>query len=173
MEWIPRSQNDRADYLSRIIDSDDWGISNDLFNFIKDKFGHIEVDWFASSHNAKVNCFYSKFWNPGCAGVDAFAEHWGNRFGLFVPPVSVVHHVLKKMAFDYAKGVLVIPCWKSAIFWPLLCPNGTFIPQVTGFIDLPTSKNFFTKCKNGKGIFGNKDLNFNMVVLEVNFSDSH
>ena len=27
MEWIPRSQNDREDYLSRIYDADDWGLS--------------------------------------------------------------------------------------------------------------------------------------------------
>ena len=27
MEWIPRSQNDQADFLSRIYDPDDWGLS--------------------------------------------------------------------------------------------------------------------------------------------------
>ena len=31
MEWIPRSQNDQADYLSRIYDVDDWGLSLFLF----------------------------------------------------------------------------------------------------------------------------------------------
>ena len=27
MEWIPRSQNDQADFLSRVYDADDWGLS--------------------------------------------------------------------------------------------------------------------------------------------------
>ena len=27
IEWIPREMNDQADYLSRIVDFDDWGIS--------------------------------------------------------------------------------------------------------------------------------------------------
>lgn len=27
VEWLPRSENDRADYLSKIVDKDDWGIS--------------------------------------------------------------------------------------------------------------------------------------------------
>ena len=27
MKWIPRSQNDLADFLSRIFYSDDWGLS--------------------------------------------------------------------------------------------------------------------------------------------------
>ena len=31
MEWIPRSQNDQADYLSHIYDVDDWGLSLFLF----------------------------------------------------------------------------------------------------------------------------------------------
>ena len=31
MEWIPRSQNDQADYLSRIYDEDDWCLSLFLF----------------------------------------------------------------------------------------------------------------------------------------------
>lgn len=31
MEWIPSSQNDQADFLSRIYDADDWGLSPLLF----------------------------------------------------------------------------------------------------------------------------------------------
>ena len=31
MEWIPRTQNDKADFLSRICDSDDWGLSWNTF----------------------------------------------------------------------------------------------------------------------------------------------
>ena len=32
--WIPRDQNTHADYLSRIIDIDDWAISTEFFQFI-------------------------------------------------------------------------------------------------------------------------------------------
>jgi hypothetical protein len=31
VEWIPRTENERADFISRIVDFDDWGISEDLF----------------------------------------------------------------------------------------------------------------------------------------------
>ena len=27
IEWIPREMNDQTDYLSRVVDFDDWGIS--------------------------------------------------------------------------------------------------------------------------------------------------
>jgi hypothetical protein len=58
-----------------------------------------------------------------------------------------------KLACDHAHIVLVIPCWKSAIFWPFICPNGGFIKEVVDWFDLPTERHFYIKCKNGKGIF--------------------
>ena len=61
---------------------------------------------------------------------------------------------------DQAKCVLVIPLWKSAAFWPILCPEGQFIPDVIDWLDLPTSRNDYTRCKNLKGLFGNSDLKF-------------
>jgi len=30
MEWIPRSDNEVADYLSKIVDFDDWGELNEI-----------------------------------------------------------------------------------------------------------------------------------------------
>ena len=41
MDWIPRSQNDQADFLSRIYDPDDWGLSWDTFRKIDLLWGHI------------------------------------------------------------------------------------------------------------------------------------
>ncbi|XP_068240109.1 uncharacterized protein [Palaemon carinicauda] len=130
MEWIPRTMNEKADYLPKIIDIDDWGISFEIFDMIQARFGNIHIDWFASEHNAKLNSYYSRYWSPTCNGIDAFSEQWGGKFGLFVPPITVITQVIKKMAFDKAVGVLVVPCWKSALFWPFLCPTGSFIPEI-------------------------------------------
>ena len=69
---------------------------------------------------------------------------------------------LRKMMVDQAKGVLVIPLWKSVVFWPILCPEGQFIPNLIYWLDLPASRNDYTRCKNVKGMFGNSDLNFRM-----------
>ena len=33
-ERIPRTENDRVDHISRIIDHDDWGISQNMFEYI-------------------------------------------------------------------------------------------------------------------------------------------
>jgi hypothetical protein len=39
MVRIPRSENDRADYLSRICDHDDWGISDVIFELVESLWG--------------------------------------------------------------------------------------------------------------------------------------
>ena len=59
-----------------------------------------------SEHNAKLPEFYSRFWNPSCRGVDAFAEFWGDQFGEFVPHISVVYRIVKKLITDKACAVL-------------------------------------------------------------------
>ena len=169
IEWIPRSENEKSNYLSKILDFDDWGISFAVLDMIQSRYGALQVDWFASNYNAKLPKFYSRFWNPSCAGVDAFAESWGNQFGLFVPPISIIYRVIKKMIVDRVYGVLVIPCWKSAVFWPFICPNGVFRNEIADWFDLPTERHFYVKCKNGGGLFGNTDLHFRMLALKVDF----
>ena len=76
MEWIPRSQNDRADYLSRIYDADDWGLSPLSFHRIDLAWGPHSIDRFANHLNAKLPRFNSRFWNPGAEGMDAFVVDW-------------------------------------------------------------------------------------------------
>ena len=38
-EWIPRAQNEMADYLSRIVDYDDWSLDHTIFELIDYKWG--------------------------------------------------------------------------------------------------------------------------------------
>ncbi len=38
-EWIPRSQNEQAAYLSRIIDYDDWEVESRVFREIEQEIG--------------------------------------------------------------------------------------------------------------------------------------
>ena len=57
-QWIPRAENELADYLSRIVDPDDWMLSPDLFKLI-------DVDRMACSYNSHLPRFNSKFWCPG------------------------------------------------------------------------------------------------------------
>lgn len=67
-------------------------------------------------------------------GVDAFSVCWGDQEGLFVPPIAVLPRVIRKMIVDRVRYVTVIPFWESAVFWPILFPNGNFIRQVVEYI---------------------------------------
>ena len=65
VEWIPRTENERADFFSRIVDFDDWstGISEDLFLYVDSLWEPHEIDWFANDDNHKLPVFYSRCWN--------------------------------------------------------------------------------------------------------------
>ena len=170
MVWVPRTENEKADYLSRIVDHDDWGISDFIFQFVAALWGPHEVDWFASDHNYKLAVFYSRFWNVSSSGIDAFTVNCNGVNGLFVPPVFLISRVLKYMKQCKAFGTLIVPFWQSASFWPCLCPNGrNFIDQVVEWVDLPTEKEFYIPGKSKKGIFGNSDLTFRMIALRCDF----
>ena len=86
-------------------------------------FGKFSVDLFADYHNSKVNKFYSKYWQENCSGVDAFAFKWSNEFCWTVPPVCLLAKVINKILIDKAKGILIVPRWRSSLFWPLLINN--------------------------------------------------
>ena len=124
--WIPRSLNDKADYISKIYDRDDWSISQFCFDKLNAMWGPFTMDRFASFHNKKVVRFNSRFWTPGSLGVDAFAFDWSADNNWLVPPISLVAKAIKHMIFCRARGVLVVPLWRSSAFWPLLV-NGDFV----------------------------------------------
>ena len=54
LQWIPRTEIQRADYISRIIDIDDWRISADCLMSLEESWGVHSVDCFASYYNKKV-----------------------------------------------------------------------------------------------------------------------
>ncbi|XP_063442680.1 uncharacterized protein LOC134722976 [Mytilus trossulus] len=117
IQWIPRSQNSQADYISRMVDYEDWGVSNEFFQFMNDLWGPYTIDRFANSQNAKVCRYNSMFWNPCAIAVDAFTQDWSNENNWLVPPVYSVIRCIKHLIYCKAKGTLIVPKWKSAAYW--------------------------------------------------------
>lgn len=64
IEWVPRSLNEYADSMSKIIDFDDWNVSEFFFQYLSSPFGAFTVDRFASPETAKCVRFYSNIWCP-------------------------------------------------------------------------------------------------------------
>ena len=124
VNWIPREQNEQADMLSRIVDIDDWRISDEFFTFLNDLWGPFSVDRFASFENTKLQKFNSLYWNPGSLCVDAFTCDWSGENNWLVPPVTEVSRVINHLVKCKAKGTLIVPNWTSSPFWPLIFDTG-------------------------------------------------
>ena len=82
VKWIPRTSNQRADYISRLIDTDDWQITDDFFLFLDGLWGPHIVDCFANYYNHKLPKYFYRFWNPNNSGVDFFS------FSLFAEKIA-------------------------------------------------------------------------------------
>ena len=120
LQWIPRTKIERADYISRIIDIDDWQISADCFKSLEECWGVHSVDCFANYYNRKVCKFFSRFWNPGCSGVDFFVQNLVGENCLVVPPVSLIARAINYLHVCRAIATIIVPFWPSSYFWPII-----------------------------------------------------
>ena len=69
-EWIPRDLNERVDYLSHIIDYDNWQLNTSVFSEHDTFWGPHSVIRFAIFHNCQVPRYNSRCWKPGSKAVD-------------------------------------------------------------------------------------------------------
>ena len=120
VQWIPRTENQEADAISKMIDYDDWETTQVLFQYLNDIWGPHTIDRFADNKNAKVSRFNSRFWCPGTECVDAFSLDWSNENNYLVPPVHRITRVIYHAILTKSTGTLIVPWWPSAPFWPLL-----------------------------------------------------
>ncbi|VDI68977.1 Hypothetical predicted protein [Mytilus galloprovincialis] len=63
--WVPRTENKHADFLSRHTDPDDWSIEKNVFHDLSCIFGPFTVDRFSTHYNAQSSRFNSRIWSPG------------------------------------------------------------------------------------------------------------
>ncbi|VDI65147.1 Hypothetical predicted protein [Mytilus galloprovincialis] len=135
--WVPRTENKHADFLSRHTDPDDWSIEKNVFHDLSCTFGPFTVDRFSTHYNAQSSRFNSRIWCPGTEAINAFSQFWGGDTNWLVPPPSLVAMTINKIIKDKAKCMLVIPEWKSAPYWPLLYKDGGFRDFIKEVIYLP------------------------------------
>ena len=169
-EWVPRSSNEQADYLSRIVDFDDWSVSPHIFRFSDLKWGPHSIDRFADEHNHLLPRFDSRFWNPYCEAMDTFTRSWDFDNNWVCPPPHLVPRTLRHMRSCCAQGTLIVPLWRSAPFWPLLTTDGSHLAHfVEDWVDLPPLKTAFCMGRHSSGVFGRENLNFRVLAVRINF----
>ena len=166
-EWVPREDNRDADYFSRIQDSDSWGIDDESFETIQKRFGPFEVDRFADDKNKRLEIFNSKYYCPGTAHVNSFTADWRGKNNWLSPPVKDIISTIKHLELCKGHGTLLIPCWPSAIWWPLIYPDGKCIAGfVKGMLVLDP---FYTSYSDNSTVFRGFQR-FKTLALKVDFT---
>ena len=166
--WISRKLNQVADKISKSIDYDDWTIKNELFCFIERLWGKLTIGLFADNNNKKCKRFCSRYWCPGVLKVDAFSFDWTGERCLMVPPTYLISRCIKHFLASKSKvsGVLVVPFWPSALFWPLLVDNfQTFKNFIVDYRFFESSKDFLSQGQHKGSIIGDPEHNVPILVL--------
>lgn len=173
VEWIPRTLNEQADYLSKIIDFEDWKVKDIYFRSVESHWGSLTIDCFASSENHKLQRYYSRFFSPGSLGVDCLAYSWHGEFCWLVPPISLIPRTIKHVQLCQCRGVLVVPVWPSSVFWPFLIhKDGTFQQYIRDCLYVENGKHVFEHGANKESLFGSEKLNSAVLFLYIDGSCS-
>ena len=83
-------------------------------------------------------CRLMNYYNLEIDLLYALTSHWGGENNWWCPPVVLVPRVIRHAQACGAVGTLVVSCWLSAPFWPILCPDGKFFDGfIVGVVELP------------------------------------
>lgn len=121
VEWVPREMNEVADFLSKLQDEDDWQLNPNLFTMIDRIFGPHTVDRFASSATTQLPRYCSRWLNPGSECIDSFTADWSGECNWLCPPIHLIPRVIRHVLSTRSDGSLLMPFWKSSLWWPLVC----------------------------------------------------
>ena len=168
-EWIPRYSNQKADYISRIVDYDDWSVDPEIFTKLDIRWGHHTVDRFASYYNTQLPRFISRFWNPGSEGVDTFTCDWRDENNWLCPPICLIPRAIRHAGKCSASATLLVPQWPSAPFWPMLFPNGIDPANfISDYAVIHKSELIVHPGRLGSNLFKGAP-NTNFLALRLNF----
>ena len=109
-----------ADEGSKVPDSDDWSIDQEHFEKFNKEYGPFTVDLFADESNFRVKKFYANYRTPRAAGVNAFCHSWDAENAWICPPGKKIIQVIRKIRLSSGRGLLIVPEWPTAAFWPFL-----------------------------------------------------
>lgn len=96
-------------------------LNSNIFDALCKRLFFPSVDLFASRINTQLKNYVS--WNPdpGSLFFDAFTINWQQLSTIYAfPPFSIIDRVLQKIKQDRAEGILIVPCWETQLWLPVL-----------------------------------------------------
>lgn len=116
IQYINTKNNLASDRLSRVHVGDSFTINKMVVRAIEQAFGKIYCDRFATDANKVCRRFNSFFYEPNCAGVDAFAQNdWEAGLNWVHPPLSLIDKVLLFLRSNAptATCLILVPKWQA------------------------------------------------------------
>ena len=169
ISWIPREQNTAADTFSKLKEGCDWKLDPQWFGVLDTRWGPHTVDRFASSLNAQCPRFNALYHCPGVEAVDCFAQQWQGENNWCNPPFGLMGRLWSLLREQRVEATVIMPVWRSATWWPLVCVNGFWSPAVVDVLPLPRGRHLFTPGVASGNQFGVGAPHWDVVAVRVSF----
>ena len=116
--WTPRMENQMSDLLSKErLDTWEFSLTTVTADRIWSSFYTPSVDMFASRENRLLSRYYSLRPDSRAEGPDSLSvNRWPDRCYCF-PPVPIIMSVVRKIQQCGIRAILVVPEWRSSLWW--------------------------------------------------------
>ena len=108
-EWVPGSENETANWISKDSYKDDYMLNPDIFAAADILRGPHTVDRFSSFNKTRqVPRFCHRWLNPCMEPLDAFSARWSGENNWLIPPPYLIPKVLRQLQWSSADGSLLV-----------------------------------------------------------------
>ncbi len=137
--YIPSEEHVLPDRLSRLKEANAWQLRHSVFASVCSQLGACpQVDRFADCNNTLLPRFNAWLADPKAEATDALAQDWSGTVSWANPPWPLLPRVVGHIVRQRAPTILLIPLWKTAVWWPAL------LPHIRGSVTLHKGQDLFT-----------------------------
>ena len=171
VEWIPRSANDRVDFLSRIFMDYDDGGSRGTISFWPRRSRVLTLCTGLQIMKYSLAPFQQQVLVPWYRGGRClFCFFCGREINWLVPPIFLIPRVLNHMVALGGRATLVVPSWPSAPFWPLIFTDEGLSPIFSDFcfFEIHMVTDVFVLGNYKNALFGSPNFHSGVLFLRQN-----
>ena len=107
-EWIPRSDSQWADIVSKDLDRDDYMLHPDIFAVLDVMWGPHSIDRFSFFRTRQIPRFCSRWASHFSKAIDAFTVSWSDENSWLFPPSYLIPRVLQNHKFAKSESTLIV-----------------------------------------------------------------
>ena len=169
-EWIPRSENQWVNVVSKDFDRDYYMLHPDIFAVLYVVWGPHSTDRFSSFYTGQIPRFCYRWASPFSEDIDAITVSWSDENNWLFPPPYLIPKVLQYLKFAKSESTLIVPYWTLAPWWPLLVTHeGCFQREIVDYIFSVPRENIFILAVPGLSMFSTYIPDFYLLALRFCF----